>query len=149
MSDAIDAFRDEDDPIVNDDGAASLDSAAEAPELFYDSVDEFVREYLRHVYTRPVGAGNARYRWAAQWWERPEAIARLEALWRSWEHLRQDAATGASTWWRDHADHHMSVLLSPDGPFARSKDSCEPGEPLPYTEPPAGWFPDMRTRPDG
>ncbi len=27
-----------------------------------------------------------------------------------------------------------------DGPFARSKDTCEP---LPYTAPPAGWLPDM------
>jgi hypothetical protein len=144
MSDAIDAFRDDDDVLVSDDGSAALEPPAAEPELFYGSVDEFVREYLRHVYTRPVGPGNARYRWAARWWDYPEAIARLEALWRSWEHLRQDAATGASTWWRDHADHHMSVLLSPDGPFARSKDSCEPGQPLPYKEPPTGWFPDMR-----
>lgn len=130
--------------IVSDDGSAAREPPAAPPELFYGRIDEFVREYLRHVYTRPVGPGNARCRWAAQWWGYPSAIARLEALWRSWEHLRQDAATGASTWWRDHADHHMSVLLSPDGPFVRSKDSCEPGEPLPCTEPPAGWFPGMR-----
>jgi len=39
----------------------------------------------------------------------------------------------------------MTILLSPDGPFARSKDACDPGEPLPYIEPPAGWFPDMRS----
>jgi hypothetical protein len=55
-----------------------------------------------------------------------------------------EPATGASIWWRDHADHHMHVLLSPDGPFARSKDTCEPGAPLPYIAPPAGWFPDVR-----
>ncbi|HAS31670.1 MAG TPA: DUF4913 domain-containing protein [Microbacterium sp.] len=118
----------------------------EAPELVYGSVDEFVREYLRHMYTRPVGGGNARYRWAAEWWRFPEAVARIEGLWRAWEHLRQDPATGSSTWWAEHADHHMPILLSPDGPFARSTDSCEPGEPLPYTAPPAGWFPDMRGR---
>jgi hypothetical protein len=133
MSDLLDDFRDDvDDP---------------APELIYGSVDEFVREYLRHMYTRPVGPGNARYRWAADWWRYPEAVARLEGLWRSWEHLRLDPATGASVWWRDHADHHMNLLLSPDGPFAKSKDSCEPGEPLPYTEPPAQWFPDVRLAP--
>ena len=71
----------------------------EAPELVYGSVDEFVREYLRHMYTRPVGGGNARYRWAAEWWRFPEAVARIEGLWRAWEHLRQDPATGSSTWW--------------------------------------------------
>ena len=135
MSDVLDDFRDDGD-------AADVDE--EAPGLMYGSVDEFVREYLRHMYTRPVGGGNARYRWAADWWRHPEAVARLEGLWRSWEHLRQDPAIGASTWWRDHADHHMTILLSTDGPFARSKDACDPGEPLPYVEPPAGWFPDMR-----
>ena len=82
MSDELDAFREVDD-------AAAVD-AGEAPELVYGSVDEFVREYLRHMYTRPVGGGNARYRWAAKWWKFPEAVARLEGLWRSWEHLRQD-----------------------------------------------------------
>ena len=38
----------------------------------------------------------------------------------------------------------MAILLSPDGPFAQSTDTCDPGDPLPYTAPPAGWFPDMR-----
>ncbi|WP_216666160.1 DUF4913 domain-containing protein [Actinomyces faecalis] len=27
---------------------------------------------------------------------------------RSWEHPRQDPATGMSVWLRDHADHHMA-----------------------------------------
>ena len=38
----------------------------------------------------------------------------------------------------------MNLLLSPEGPFAKSKDTCEPGEPLPYAMPPEGWFPDVR-----
>lgn len=84
MSDLLDDFRDDD----------NVDEPT--PELVYDSVDEFVRECLRHMYTRPIGPGNARYRWAADWWRYPEAVARLESLWRSWEHLRLDPATGAS-----------------------------------------------------
>ena len=55
--------------------------------------------------------------WCPQWWRHAEAVARLEALWRAWEHLRQDAATGLSVWFRDHADHHMTILLDADGPF--------------------------------
>jgi hypothetical protein len=31
--------------------------------------------------------------------------------------LRLDGSTGMSVWWRDHADHHMGVLLSADGLF--------------------------------
>ncbi|MGL5859199.1 MAG: DUF4913 domain-containing protein [Angustibacter sp.] len=117
------------------------DSPADPP-LYYRSVDEFVREWLRHVYKRRVD-GRRRV-WAADWWRYPEAIARLEALWRAWEHLRLDPATGVSVWWRDHADHHLAVLFDPDGPFAGAdgdEHQCGRGQPLPYTAPPDGLFP--------
>ncbi|WNB87499.1 DUF4913 domain-containing protein [Cellulomonas sp. ATA003] len=68
----------------------------------------------------------------------------MDALWRSWEQLRLDPATGMSIWLRDHADHHMRMLMDPEGPFATSTDSNRPGEPLPYEAPPAGLFPDVR-----
>ena len=66
-----------------------------------------------------------------------EGIPRLEALGRAWEYLRLDARTGMSVWFRDHADHHMTVLLSAEGPFK----GCKPdghGErlkPLPLSAP--------------
>jgi hypothetical protein len=116
----------------------------DVPTLFYGSTDEFVRKRLIYVYSRRVGGGNASFRWAADWWSYPEAVARLEALWRAWEHLRLDPATGSSAWWIEHADHHLPILMCPDGPFAKSNDSNKPGEPLPYTSPPQGLFPDMR-----
>ena len=128
----------------DDDDDESEDADSSAPQLFYGSADQFVRERLRYTYTRRVGPGNANFRWAADWWNYPEALARIDALWRAWEHLRLDPATGSSTWWRDHADHHMSVLMSTEGPFAKSTDTNTPGEPLPYTAPPKGLFPDMR-----
>lgn len=124
--------------------------AAEDAGLYYGSVDEFVREYLRNVYRRRI---DGRHRcWAAEWWRYDEAVIRLEALWRSWEHLRQDASTGMSVWWRDHADHHMAVLMDPDGPFAAADDAdaanhCKKGEALPYAAPPADMFPDVRELP--
>lgn len=74
-------------------------------------------------------------------------MIRLEALWRSWEHLRKDPATGMSVWWRDHADHHTAAPLDPDGVFAGAdgdENTCKRGEPLPYATPPAGLFPDVR-----
>lgn len=30
-----------------------------------------------------------------------------------------------SVWWRDHADHHMAVLMDPDGPFSSAADADE------------------------
>ena len=132
----IDAFRDDD----GDENAA----AKKEPTLFYGSADEFVRERLRYMYARRVGPGNASFRWAARWWDYPEALARIDALWRAWEHLRLDGATGSSTWWIEHADHHLPILMSPEGPFAKSEDKNNAGEPLPYEAPPPGLFLDMR-----
>lgn len=116
----------------------------ETPVLYYGSVDEFVREVILPFYQRKVGARGSR-RWSAEWWRNAEAISRLDALWRSWEHLRQDGQTGMSTWWRDHVDYHMERLLDPEGPFGRSEDENKPGTPLPYTPPPAGLFTDARS----
>ena len=110
------------------------------PGLRYRTVDEFVRNLVIPVFRRNVGP-RAENRWSARWWESAEAIMRLEAMWRAWEALRNDPATGISHWLRDHADHHMAVLLSPTGPFARSQDEAKTTDPLPYTPPPDGLFP--------
>jgi len=112
----------------------------EPPELYYATLPAFVSEQLVPMYRRPLGAQGIT--WCAEWWRHTEAIARLEALWRSWEHLRLDPATGMSVWFRDHADHHMAVLLSADGPFK----GCKPDrhgerlEPFPLRPPPDGLF---------
>lgn len=140
-----------DDPAAANDAAAGTagaasdsageDDAADPPkETIYGSTDEFVRKYLVGMYRRPVGGDHV---WAPDWWAFPEAIARLEALWRSWEHLRLDGALGMSVWWKDHADHHMGVLLSSKGPFEVTYgERTEANVPLPYTRPPAGLFPE-------
>lgn len=107
-----------------------------------------MRGFLRPNYRRRVDGSKTV--WAADWWRYPEAILRLDALWRSWEHLRQDAQTGMSVWLRDHAEHHMSILLSPTGPFngvgtgPARVNTNEAGEMLPYTTPPEGLFSDVR-----
>jgi hypothetical protein len=119
----------------------------EQPETFYGSTDEFVREFLVVSYRREVSP-KGDFRWDPRWWMHPEAVARLDALWRAWEHFRHDPATGMSVWWRDHADHHMSVLLSPIGPFAKTSGTTDPGDPLPYAPPPPALYLDVRNIPD-
>jgi hypothetical protein len=117
------------------------DGADEAPALYYLTVEAFVREHLALTYRRQL---EGRHRtWCPQWWRHPEAIIRLEALWRSWEHLRLDPALGMSVWLRDHADHHMGVLLDADGPFkgcGPDKGHSARVEPLPHEDAPAGLF---------
>lgn len=115
--------------------------APQPPKLVFGSAAEFFEKFLRMVYRRPVGHT---LRWSAEWWRCDEAVVRIEALWRAWESLRLDPATGISVWFRDHADPHMAILLSPEGPFAGAKDRTSVGEPLPHTPPPAGMFPDVR-----
>lgn len=92
------------------------------------------------MYRRSLSANTTT--WCAQWWRHAEAIARLEALWRSWEHLRLDPTTGMSVWLRDHLDHHMTILLSADGPFKGCKcdEHSQRMKTLPLTQPPTGFF---------
>lgn len=114
----------------------------EAPALFYGSVAEFVRDQLVPMYRRDM-EGTQRS-WCPEWWRHAEAIARLEALWRAWEHLRLDPTTGMSVWFRDHADHHMPILLDSEGPFRRcsiDKGHTDRLEPLKLVAPPDGLFP--------
>lgn len=123
--------------------AESDEEEEEEAELVFESVDEFVREYICDVYRRRIGGQGEGRVWQARWWESREAVIRLEALWRAWEFLRRDPTTGMSVWFRDHADHHMGVLFDPDGPFAgatSADDRCGYGEPLPYVSPPDGMF---------
>lgn len=58
--------------------------------------------------------------WCQQWYEHPEAVARLHALWLAWQQLTDAEAgqTGPSTWHRDHLDQALVHLRAPDGPFA-------------------------------
>jgi len=113
------------------------DAAAE-PTTYYANVDEFFRNFLRPVYRRPINARTTF--WAADWWRHPEAVLRLDAMWRSWEQARLDPATGMATWLRDVADYHMGVLMSAQGPFGTSQDTCDPGDPLPHLSPPPALF---------
>jgi hypothetical protein len=113
----------------------------ETPQPYFADVDVFVREYLAPTYCRSL-EGSQRA-WCPEWWRHAEAINRLEALWRAWEHLRLDPATGMSVWWRDHADHQMAALLAPDGPFkgcGTGRGHQPRSSPLPVSAAPPGLF---------
>jgi hypothetical protein len=125
-----------------------LAELADPPGLYYQSLGEFAG-WLLQVYRRST-RGQARV-FCPQWWKHPEAVARMDALWRAFEQLRQDPGTGMSVWFRDHADHHMSVLLDADGPFKGCEDghSDHPLEPIHHDEPAAALFErDLRGMPD-
>ncbi|MEV3922418.1 DUF4913 domain-containing protein [Actinomadura coerulea] len=59
--------------------------------------------------------------WCSRWWEHPEALARLHALWMAWQGLTDSPAcghTGPGIWHRDHLDPTLARLRAPDGPFS-------------------------------
>jgi hypothetical protein len=108
------------------------------PQPRYPDVEGWVAKHLLPTYLRQSGPRT----WCAQWWRHPEAVERLEALWRAWEALRLDPTTGISVWWRDHADHHLPILLSTDGPFARCahRGHQDLPDPLPTAPAPPDWW---------
>lgn len=123
-----------------DDNDVDDDVVEEAPALVFPTLDAWVELWLAPTYRRKVGSRTGDLHWEAEWWRSGEAIVRLEALWRAWESLRLDPATGMSVWFRDHADYHLGILMGEHGPFTRSKTENKAGDPLPCTPAPRGMF---------
>lgn len=94
-------------------------SASGAGELRYATLEAWVNEYFLPTFKRPIGG---EIRWCNEWLQHAEAITRLEALWRSWEHLRLDPALGMATWLANHLDPQLTALHSRSGTFAQ----CQP-----------------------
>lgn len=121
---------------------AAHDSGTEGqePTPLYATSEEFLVEQLLPMYIRIIDSRNGT--WCRKWYLHAEALSRVDALWRAWEHFRLDGKTGMSVWWRDHADPHMAVLLNAKGPFHECDlETHKDPEPLPCDAAPPGWFP--------
>jgi hypothetical protein len=127
-------------PKSDTEGAVSAEEKVEEKvEPVYPDVESWVSEHFAPMYARPLGG---EFRWCPRWWEHAEAISRLEALWRSWETLRVDPGLGMATWYRDHLDTQLAVLLGNRGPFALcSPDRHEQMNSLPVEPAPLGYWP--------
>ncbi len=108
-------------------------------ENHFPNVYVFVQDFLVKVQARPVRDGLALH-WCSQWWDHPEAVSRLEALWKAFEVLRRDPGTGAATWWRDYADPTMAALSDAAGTFAKCSDTTHAVPPDLPMEPTAAWL---------
>ncbi len=122
----------------------SNDAAEPEPELVYSNAVEFFVELFAQSYVREVNEGAA-FAWCPEWYKHPEALIRMEAIWRAWEHLRLEPALGISTWWLNHADPHMRVLTDKEGPFKKCaydghKTPTAGKAALPHIVPEAGIF---------
>lgn len=117
---------------------------SEPPKPVFDNVETFVNDYLAQLIRRPTSNS---WCWCPRWWEHAEAIARLEALWRSWESLRLDGTTGMSVWFRDHLEPHLGMLTDIDrSPFSECHNGTHTeNPPLPVEPAPPEWWGDQPT----
>ncbi|MBD3689765.1 DUF4913 domain-containing protein [Nanchangia anserum] len=87
-------------------------------------------------------ADSANFVWCEQWWKHPEAVRRLEALWRVFEINYATRARHKDLDWLRTFDYHMNVLTDPAaGTFRRCrKGHVEETYFQPLTWPPPYWF---------
>jgi hypothetical protein len=107
---------------------------APQPQPQFASVVDFVDGFIRPMYaTTPNGQDQAN--WARRWYTHPEAVARLDALWRCYEQKRQANPNGfLEEFLRVNADYHMRQLMAADGVFAQCRRDDYPSVALPVDE---------------
>ena len=89
---------------------------AEGPPTAFLDAGEWAVGWLFPAIRRALKAGTY---WCPRWWEHPEAVWRLKALWDAWETARAEGGNAMSYWWTVHFDAHWAVLTSAaTGPFA-------------------------------
>lgn len=119
----------------------------EQRKLEYETVDEFVTQYVAVNYRREISGRAPTHRWCKKWFLHGEVKERMTALWVAFEHLRLGKTTEQSAFWLMHFDQHMDRILDPNGPFkhcsVRDGHSEELGElptsPMPKDLAPSGY----------
>lgn len=109
----------------------------DGPVQRFASLPVFVVEYVVPNWVHKLGESYGG-RWCSQWWEHPEAVTRLSALWEAFEVMRNEPPPSLSTWIKDHLDAHMAALTQIHGVFHNcdvnrhvheSKEAWETGTP--------------------
>jgi hypothetical protein len=103
----------------------------------FSNLESWVNEFFVLTFGR---TGEQTF-WCSQWWAHPEAVLRLDALWRTWEAAALDPVHGTAVWIRDYLDPGLRVLLGPDGPFVGCRDDRHvEASVLPVAATPPGWW---------
>ena len=111
--------------------------------------DSFLVWVAQHLGTVENLRNQGRVVWCPTWWEHPEVVSRLRALWGAHvAALTDENPRDRSSWWVDHWDRHASVLFDDlAGPFRQCTPSEHLGkrlgptdeDHLAYVAPPATW----------
>ncbi|AXY49341.1 DUF4913 domain-containing protein (plasmid) [Rhodococcus pyridinivorans] len=135
-----DEYEDEYEP---DEDTDEYDDEADAPptkEPKFANVIEWVNGYFLPVIRRRISDNDGGRSWDPRWWAYPEVVARLTALYQAWEEARvSDSMAAMSSWWIQHLEPHLRVILDGDtGPMANAKSDrsflgwpAMPSDPVP------------------
>ncbi|QQM55682.1 DUF4913 domain-containing protein [Rhodococcus pyridinivorans] len=122
-----DEFESEDDSgYETDDAVDEYEDEADAPptkEPKFADVIEWVNGFFLPVIRRRISDNDGGLSWDPRWWAYPEVVARLSALHQAWEEARaSDSMSAMSSWWIQHLEPHLRVILDGDtGPMANAK----------------------------
>lgn len=107
----------------------------EQPEKKFKNVAQFVDGFIRPHYPTSQ-AKQDQANWSKRWYDHPEVVARLDALWRTYERMRAADPQGfLESFLRVHADYHMRQIMSDTGVFASCSHTDTPSIPLPVLPP--------------
>lgn len=122
-----------DDPTAADPGEPGTGGRGVAPDQHGgDAFDEgldmralvgWVRGNVAQLVERKLPQTGQPPHWCRRWWMHPEAIARFEAVRRSWAEAVTSEGNAMVVYF-EHLDHHLGVLMGAGGPFT----SCTAGE---------------------
>jgi hypothetical protein len=99
--------------VEGDDGFDAEDAQPAPP--WHVQLAAWVQEHFARV---EFFTDAQKIRWCPTWWEHPEAVARLEALWMAHRAIEFSEDMGAvSDWWLHHWDAHRVILFHDKGPF--------------------------------
>lgn len=98
----------------------SDDELEEQESSVFESVEQFVSEFIAPLYVRPIGSAA---KWCPKWWLHAEAVFRFNALWVTYENgFASEDPSFAAKWMASYADPFMSRLMDPNGTF----NGCSP-----------------------
>ncbi|PRQ11433.1 hypothetical protein C1Y63_06170 [Corynebacterium sp. 13CS0277] len=107
-------------------------AGADIPAPMYPSMFDFVMCELVSTYGQSQGRVP---NWSAIWYRHPEAVRRLDALWRKFEKLRvDDPFSFRESFYHRYADYHMDRLMKSESVFADCKRDDVPMQPLPTAQ---------------
>lgn len=129
---------------VDPDDADAKEPATKFPS-FYDWFETWLAGILARKLSTSVGKNRV---FCPRWFEHPEVVVRLHALWTAWE-AAAAAKDGAamSGWWVHHADPQLRTMLDAEhGPmYLCSREIHQKTPPIrpKLISPPAGWFDEL------